>query len=68
MYIEEDELIELRMLESIHQDDVALLIESNDSLEGLIEDLKEYFKLDDEYYKEREEVKRLIKKAMKQSA
>lgn len=37
----------------ITQDDVAMSIDQNDTLEGLVSDLKEYFKLDEEYYAER---------------
>jgi len=63
MEISEDKLIELEMTNGIHQDDVALFIEANDTLEGLVSDLKDYFKLDEEYYAERAKFKILVEHA-----
>ncbi|MGM0175722.1 hypothetical protein [Enterococcus sp. DIV0800] len=64
MEISEDKLFELEATEGLHQDDVAMFIDQNDTLEGLVSDLKEYFKLTEDYYKERAEYVEIVKRAM----
>ena len=60
MYISEDELIDLQAVEGLHQDDVAMLIDNSESLEELVNELKEYFKLDAKYYADREEYRNIV--------
>jgi hypothetical protein len=57
----EDELIELRMTEGIHRDDVAMFIDECESLEDLVSELKGYFELDEKYYEERQKIKDMLK-------
>lgn len=63
MYISEDELIDLQSVQGIHQDDVAMFIDNSETLEELVSELKEYFKLDKEYYTEREEYRNIVNNA-----
>lgn len=63
MYISEDELIDLQSVQGIHQDDVAMFIDNSETLEELVSELKEYFKLDKEYYAEREEYRNIVNNA-----
>lgn len=60
MYIEEDELNDLKSLEGIHQDDVAMFLDTCESYEDLVSELKDYFKLDEKFYKEREEYRSIV--------
>lgn len=60
MYIEEDELNELKSIKSIHQDDVAMFIDTCEDYDDLVNELKSYFELDDKYYKEREYWKNVV--------
>ncbi|EOH93424.1 hypothetical protein UAW_02673 [Enterococcus haemoperoxidus ATCC BAA-382] len=64
MEITEDEYIGLTSTEGIHQDDVAMLIDNNDTLEELVSDLKEYFKSDAKYYEDRKVFKTAVDQAM----
>ena len=63
MYISEDELIDLQSIEGIHQDDVAMFIDNAETLEELVSELKDYFKLDEKYYTEREEYRKIVNNA-----
>ncbi|MGG5333866.1 hypothetical protein [Enterococcus sp. AZ163] len=63
MNISENEYNDLTAVEGIHQDDVAQLIDQNDTFEGLVSDLKDYFKLDDAYYAERAALKAMVEEA-----
>ncbi|MEG0123169.1 hypothetical protein [Enterococcus sp.] len=60
MYIEEDELNELKSIKSIHQDDVAMFIDTCEDYDDLVNELKSYFELDDKYYKERAHWKNVV--------
>lgn len=62
--ITEDEYIDLTSTEGIHQDDVAMLIDNNDTLEELVSDLKEYFKYDAKYCEDRKVFKTAVDQAM----
>lgn len=45
----------------ITQDDIATFVENNDSLDGQIMDLKNYFGLDSQYYEERKVIQNIAK-------
>lgn len=60
MIINENAYNDLTAVEGIHQDDVAMLIDQNDTLNGLVSDLKDYFKLDEAYYAERAALKKIV--------
>lgn len=62
MNISENELNDLEAVEGIYQDDVAMFIDQNETLEDLVSDLKDYFKLDDAYYAERAAFKAMVEK------
>lgn len=64
MYIDEDELIRLKAVEGIHQDDVAMFIDACENYDDLVAELKDYFELDEDYYKERAEYKKIVDEAM----
>lgn len=57
----EDELIELKLMEGIHRDDVAMFIDECETLEELVSELKVYFELDEKYYEERQKIKDMLK-------
>ncbi|MGG5316418.1 hypothetical protein [Enterococcus sp. AZ072] len=63
MIISENEYNDLVAVEGMHQDDVAMFIDQNETLEGLVSDLKDYFKLDDAYYAERAALKAMVEEA-----
>lgn len=57
MHLSEDEYYDLTSYPKMAKDDVAMFIERSDSLEELVSELKEYFNLDEEYYKKQNELK-----------
>lgn len=64
MYIEEDELNDLRSVRGIHQDDVAMLIDTCEDYDELVSELKKYFELDEKYYEERKFWENAVKNFM----
>ncbi|WP_122645710.1 hypothetical protein [Enterococcus mediterraneensis] len=64
MYIEEDELNELRAIEGIHRDDVAMIIDTSEDYDDLVNELRSYFKIDEKYYKEKAFWESVVKRAM----
>lgn len=60
----EDEILELELKISCHQDDVAMFIDECEDLEELVKDLKDYFELNDEYYAERKKWKDIVQKVI----
>lgn len=64
MYIDEDELIRLKAVEGIHRDDVAMIIDTSEDYDDLVNELKSYFGLDEKYYEERAHWESIVKKAM----
>lgn len=67
MYIEENEFHDLVGTLDCHQDDVAQFIDVCGTLEELVSELKSYFKLNDEYYKEREYWRNVVKKSAEET-
>ena len=55
--------MELQITLDCHKNDVADFINDSETLEELVEELKEYFELDEKYYAEREMYKEMVKKA-----
>ena len=60
----EDELMELQITIDCHKNDVAGFIDNCDTLEELIEELKEYFELNEAYYEERKTYKDMVQKVI----
>lgn len=65
MIISENEYNDLVAVEGMHQDDVAMFIDQNETLEGLVSDLKNYFKLDESYYSERAALQEIVEETSK---
>lgn len=55
--------MELQITIDCHKNDVADFISNSKTLEELVEELKEYFELDETYYTERKMYKEMVKKA-----
>lgn len=61
----EDELMELQITIDCHKNDVADLIENSETFDELVDELNEYFELDEAYYSDRNMWKELVRKAKK---